>query len=64
MRVETPSIDAAGLRVALLVSRFNHLISIRLIDGARGAEIPDEGIAAVLEDRAERERRRVEAAGQ
>lgn len=36
----------------------------RLIDGARGAEIPDEGIAAVLEDRAERERRRVEAAGQ
>lgn len=37
MKVETPSIDASGLRVALLVSRFNHLISIRLIDGARDA---------------------------
>lgn len=37
MKIEMPSIDAAGLRVALLVSRFNHLISIRLIDGARDA---------------------------
>jgi len=37
MKVATPSIDASGLRVALLVSRFNHLISIRLIDGAREA---------------------------
>ena len=35
MRVTTPSIDATGMRVALVVSRFNHLISIRLIDGAR-----------------------------
>ncbi len=34
MRVATPSVDATGLRVALVVSRFNHLISIRLIDGA------------------------------
>jgi len=34
MRVTTPSVDATGLRVALVVSRFNHLISIRLIDGA------------------------------
>jgi 6,7-dimethyl-8-ribityllumazine synthase len=34
MKVVTPSIDARGLRVALVVSRFNHLISIRLIDGA------------------------------
>ncbi len=37
MKVATPSVDATGLRVALVVSRFNHLISIRLIDGAREA---------------------------
>ena len=37
MRVIPSSIDAAGLRVALVVSRFNHLISVRLIDGAREA---------------------------
>jgi 6,7-dimethyl-8-ribityllumazine synthase len=37
MKVKTPSIDASGMRVALVVSRFNHLISIRLIDGAREA---------------------------
>lgn len=37
MKVATPSLDATGLRVALVVSRFNHLISIRLIDGARQA---------------------------
>jgi 6,7-dimethyl-8-ribityllumazine synthase len=35
MIVSTPSIDATGLRVALVASRFNHLISVRLIDGAR-----------------------------
>ena len=35
MKVLNPSLDARGLRVALVVSRFNHLISIRLIDGAR-----------------------------
>jgi 6,7-dimethyl-8-ribityllumazine synthase len=35
MQVTQPSIDATGLRVALVVARFNHLISIRLIDGAR-----------------------------
>ena len=35
MIVATPSVDATGLRIALVVSRFNHLISIRLIDGAR-----------------------------
>lgn len=39
MKVATPSMDATGLRVALVVSRFNHLISIRLIDGAREALI-------------------------
>lgn len=35
MIVETPDLDARGLRVALLASRFNHLISIRLVEGAR-----------------------------
>lgn len=37
MNVAAPSLDASGLRIALVVSRFNHLISIRLIDGARDA---------------------------
>lgn len=37
MKEITPSIDATGLRIAFVVSRFNHLISIRLIDGARAA---------------------------
>ncbi len=37
MRVATPSLDASGLRIALVASRFNHLISIRLLDGAREA---------------------------
>jgi len=45
MKVWTPSIDAQGLRVALVVSRFNHLISIRLIDGARSA-LQERGLAA------------------
>jgi 6,7-dimethyl-8-ribityllumazine synthase len=35
MKVLNPSLDARGLRVALVVSRFNHLISVRLLDGAR-----------------------------
>jgi len=37
MKVKASSIDATGMRIALVVSRFNHLISIRLIDGAREA---------------------------
>jgi 6,7-dimethyl-8-ribityllumazine synthase len=45
MQVVAPSIDATGLRVALVVSRFNHLISIRLIDGARQALV-DHGASA------------------
>jgi 6,7-dimethyl-8-ribityllumazine synthase len=45
MKVWTPSVDAKGLRVALVVSRFNHLISIRLIDGARTALL-ERGLAA------------------
>ena len=41
----TPSVDARGLRVALVVSRFNHLIAIRLIDGAREALL-DHGLSS------------------
>lgn len=37
MKVATPSVDASGLRIALVVSRFNHAISTRLIEGAHGA---------------------------
>ena len=37
MKIQNPSLDARGLRVALVVSRFNHLISVRLLDGAREA---------------------------
>jgi 6,7-dimethyl-8-ribityllumazine synthase len=43
MKVVAPSTDAAGMRIALVVSRFNHLISIRLIDGAREALL-DHGL--------------------
>jgi 6,7-dimethyl-8-ribityllumazine synthase len=35
MQILNPSLDARGLRVALVVSRFNHLISVRLLDDAR-----------------------------
>ena len=35
MKASTPSLDARGLRIALVVSRFNHLISIRLLEDAR-----------------------------
>ena len=35
MKILNPSLDAQGLRVALVVSRFNHLISIRLLESAR-----------------------------
>ena len=35
MKILSPSVDARGLRVALVVSRFNHLISIRLLENAR-----------------------------
>ena len=37
MKIQNPSLDAKGLRVALVISRFNHLISVRLLDGARDA---------------------------
>jgi 6,7-dimethyl-8-ribityllumazine synthase len=37
MKIQNPSLDARGMRVALVVSRFNHLISVRLLDGARDA---------------------------
>lgn len=35
MNEQTPNLDARGLSVALVASRFNHLISIRLVEGAR-----------------------------
>ncbi len=43
MKIETPRLDACGLRVALVASRFNHLISIRLVEGAR-ATLLERGI--------------------
>lgn len=43
MKVETPRLGAHGLRVALVVARFNHLISIRLLDGAR-ATLLERGV--------------------
>ncbi len=43
MKVETPRLDARGLSVALVASRFNHLISIRLVEGAR-AVLVERGI--------------------
>jgi len=43
MKIENPNLDARGLRVALVASRFNHLISIRLIEGARACLL-DRGI--------------------
>lgn len=43
MIVETPSLDARGLAVALVASRFNHLISVRLIEGAH-AVLVERGI--------------------
>ena len=36
--------DAVGLRVAIVVSRFNHLITVRLLDGCV-AELVDRGAA-------------------
>jgi 6,7-dimethyl-8-ribityllumazine synthase len=43
MKILNPSLDARGLRVALIVSRFNHLISVRLLDGAR-EELVERGL--------------------
>ena len=43
MRVEPTRLDAHGLTVALVASRFNHLISIRLVEGAR-AVLLERGI--------------------
>ncbi|MEZ4333503.1 MAG: 6,7-dimethyl-8-ribityllumazine synthase [Myxococcota bacterium] len=44
MIVQMPDLDARGLRIALVVSRFNHLISIRLVEGAR-AMLLERGVA-------------------
>jgi 6,7-dimethyl-8-ribityllumazine synthase len=45
MRVVDPSLDGSGLRFALVVSRFNHLISVRLLDAAEAA-LRDRGVRA------------------
>jgi 6,7-dimethyl-8-ribityllumazine synthase len=45
MKIETPRFDANGLRVALVAARFNHLISVRLIEGAHAALL-ERGAAA------------------
>ena len=44
MKIETPRLDARGLRIALVASRFNHLISVRLVEGARAALL-ERGLA-------------------
>ncbi len=44
MKIETPRLDAHRLRVALVASRFNHLISVRLIEGAWSALL-ERGLA-------------------
>ncbi len=48
MKIETPRFDARGLRVALVAARFNHLISVRLIEGARTALLARGASAADL----------------
>ena len=53
MSVYETSTDATGLRFAIVVSRFNHLISVRLLEacveelGARGASSDDIDVAWV-----------------
>ena len=53
MKVFGSRVDAAGLRFAIVVSRFNHLISVRLLEGCsdelrrRGAESEDVHVAWV-----------------
>lgn len=53
MRVWPSIRDASGLRVAIVVSRFNHPVSVRLLEGAaaelaeRGADAADVHVAWV-----------------
>jgi 6,7-dimethyl-8-ribityllumazine synthase len=44
MRTYESSVDAAGLRFAVVVARFNHLISARLLEGC-AAELERRGAA-------------------
>ncbi len=37
MNIYPSRLDAAGLRFAVVVSRFNHLVSVRLLEGCTGA---------------------------
>ena len=43
-RVHTGSLDAAGMRIGIVVSRFNDIISTRLLDGAV-ATLRERGVA-------------------
>ena len=45
MNVFAASSASAPLRVAIVVSRFNHLVSVRLLEGAT-AELARRGVAA------------------
>jgi 6,7-dimethyl-8-ribityllumazine synthase len=45
VRVHTGSLDATGMHVGIVVSRFNDIISTRLLDGAVEA-LRDHGVAA------------------
>ena len=53
MKTWESSVDAAGLRFAVVVARFNHLISVRLLEGCaeeldrRGAKADDVHVAWV-----------------
>jgi 6,7-dimethyl-8-ribityllumazine synthase len=44
MRVYESQVDAAQLRFAVVVSRFNHLVSVRLLEGCT-AELARRGVA-------------------
>ncbi len=43
MQTYPANLDATGLRLAVVVARFNHLISARLLDGARSAFLDNGG---------------------
>ena len=45
MRLYESQLDAAQLRFAVVVSRFNHLVSVRLLEGCT-AELTRRGAAS------------------
>ena len=44
MKIHPTSIEASGMRFAIVVARFNHLISVRLLEGCAG-ELERRGAA-------------------